>query len=330
MFDLLKYYENCYKYENYKLCNCFFLSNDINQDLDNSFNLNEKNEFNNIDIGNFINEGNYDVIKSKFIPSFNEETKNTSLQNSIHQIKLDFENINSITINNSIIEEKSNDEFLLLYTNIKKELKDFLNDKISSETELSLGRKRKNSSKIGKHNKYTDDNLIRKIKQILIDYIYNFINSLLKKVYDKKNKKQLLKINQKQAINNKVNYNIKFLDKSLKDIFSDNLSTKYQKYSFDYNKTLIQNLLNEEDIEKKILFEKVFNLTFFDCLKHFRNEKYIKELNGLTLLEDTYKKFENQNDFEMYKKIFEFYAKNFERIIKIKKERKRNSSIIVN
>ena len=174
---------------------------------------------------------------------------------------------------------------------------------------------------MGKHNKFTDDNLIQEIKQTLMSNIFDYINTTLKKIYKKSNK-QLLKINQKQIKSSTVENNIKFLDKSLKDFFSDNISTKYTKYNLDYNNKLIESLLNEENEELKIFFEKLFNLAILDCLKHFRYEEEIKELDGLERLDDSYIKFEKKNDYEMYKKIFEFYVRNFEKIIKMKKGRK--------
>ena len=155
--------------------------------------------------------------------------------------------------------------------------------------------------------------------------ILDYINTTFKNKY-KKNNKKLLKINQKQIQKSTFENNIKFLEKSLKDYFSVNISTKYKKYYFDYNKKLIESLLNEENEELKIFFEKLFNLTILDCLKHFRYEENIKELDGLKQLDDSYEKLEKKNDYEMYKNIFDFYVRNFEKIIKIKKGRKSRHS----
>ena len=170
------------------------------------------------------------------------------------------------------------------------------------EEKKLLGRKCKNSDESGKHNKFSDNNLSRRCKHILLNYLYIFINYLLKEVYDnnnlsEENRKQLLKINQKQVLNNKVDYNIKFLNKKLKDIFSDNISKKYRKYSPQYNKILIEQLLNEKDEAKKNLFEKIFNLTFFDCLKYFRGETNIDVLEGLVRLDKACKNFKNEKDY---------------------------------
>ena len=77
-------------------------------------------------------------------------------------------------------------------TEIKKpEIKD--KDTIQSSTikpvtftlkKSSLGRKRKNSERKGLHNKYSRDNVIRKIKSKLIKLLINVINQLINKLYN--------------------------------------------------------------------------------------------------------------------------------------------------
>lgn len=187
---------------------------------------------------------------------------------------------------------------------------------------IKLGRKTKNSERINcNHDKFSDDNLIRKVKCILLDDLYLFINKLLKKIYNIekiKREKILLKMKQNQVINSKADYNRDFLNKKLEYIFSEDISTKYTKYCPEHNRNLIISLLNEEDEQKKAIFKKIFNLTFFECLEHFRGTKYIMELNGLTLLDDICKKF--KNDLAYVKK-FKHYVFDFETIINIKKLR---------
>ena len=156
---------------------------------------------------------------------------------------------------------------------------------------------------------------------MIVDYSYNCINSLLKDLYGN-NQTQLLIINPEQIKKSTVDYSNKFLYKTLKDIFSYKISTKYRYKSSDYNANIIKTLLNEEDIEKKMKLEKIFNLNFLECLKHFRGDLYIKELGESMSLDSCFKKFEKENDYKLYKKTFEFYVRNFEEIIKSKKGRK--------
>ena len=200
------------------------------------------------------------------------------------------------------------------------------NNNITSNKTKLLGRKKKESNESGEHNKFSDDNLIRKCKSVVLKYIFIFINNMIKSVYQYNidngvKVKQLLKINYNQIKKSKVLYNKAFLNKKLKDIFSDNISTKYRNHSKNHNKNLINNLLNEKDEEKRKIFEKIFNLTFLECLQYFRGSISIKELDGMTNLDEACENFEGKEDFEYYKELFKSYINQFEKIIRKKKER---------
>ena len=232
-----------------------------------------------------INENNISKIKN------NENENNQNIENN---------NIfNNIEIKSTQIKEKKN-----------------------------LGRKTKNSEKKKDgHNKYSDDNLIRNVKCTLLDVISSFINSLLKE-FNKdikkthNNKKELLKMNQSQIINSKADYNQLFIYKSLEEILSDKISSKYTKYLPDHNKELIKSLLNNKNEELKIIFTDIFNLTFFNCLEHFRGSQKYPILEGLTNLDEICHKFKEEPD---YVAKFKFYVNNFEKIINNKKVRNRIS-----
>ncbi len=196
----------------------------------------------------------------------------------------------------------------------------------------ALGRKKKNSIEGGSHNKFSDDNLSRKSKGIIIRSAFTHINNRIKKLYnydigDKLNKKQLFIINQGQIVSSKVKYNLEFLNKKLKDIFSANISTKYKRYSSNHNKIIIENLLNEKDPEKRDVFQRLFNLTFYDCLKHFRGEEYIQELDGMITLDEACKQFKGQEYYQFYEKEFKNFILNYENIIGQKKSRNKIKKI---
>ena len=200
------------------------------------------------------------------------------------------------------------------------------NNNITSNKTKLLGRKKKESNESGEHNKFSDDNLIRKCKSVVLKYIFIFINNMIQNVYQYNidngvKVKLLLKINYNQIKKSKVLYNKAFLNKKLKDIFSDNISTKYTNHSKNHNKNLINNLLNEKDEEKRKKFEKIFNLTFLECLQYFRGSISIKELDGMTNLDEACENFEGKEDFEYYKELFKSYINQFEKIIRKKKER---------
>ncbi len=129
----------------------------------------------------------------------------------------------------------------------------------------------------------------------------------------------MLTINQKQKANITIQFNQEFLNKSLREIFSENITTKYTNYPLSHNKDLIQNLLNDEDTNRKKYFNNLFNLTFLDCLKHFRGSEYIEELIGLKTFDSIKTDFEDDVD---YLKTLHYHIMNFENIINNKRVRK--------
>ena len=130
-------------------------------------------------------------------------------------------------------------------------------------------------------------------------------------------------INQNQKSNASIQFNQEFLNKTFAEIFSDNISGRYTNYPQDHNKKLIESLLNEKDEDKKAYFQKIFGLTFTDCLKHFRGEAYFYELEGLKCFNDIKKEFlEKYDDGEYYYKNLEYYINNYENIIYNKRSKK--------
>ena len=200
-------------------------------------------------------------------------------------------------------------------------------DIISKKNITFRGRKRKNSGKKGVHNKYSQDNILRRIKCNVLLNLLNYINDKIVKIY--KNKigkgifeKQLKKLGQKNIMSSKLVKNIEFLHKNLKDIFSENISSRYSYYNYDHNKRLIEVLLNEKNLEIRNYFEKLFSLTFLECLFHFRGDKYFEELEGIESLDSLCRQFD---DDEEYKDLFKYYALHYEVIIMRKKPRNKKN-----
>jgi len=184
------------------------------------------------------------------------------------------------------------------------------------------GRKRKNSKEKGKHDKYCEDNAIKRIKSSLLDILSKFMNNKIKMIYSDNIgfgifKKEFLKMNQNQIKDSK-NDKI-FLYKKLKELFSEKISTKFTTFPPEHNKNIINTLLNEADGKIRKIFEEMLNLNFIECLEHFRGSKYIGILKGLKSLDDFCL---NEKD-EDYKKIFRYYVFHLEEIIMKKKSKKR-------
>ncbi len=200
-----------------------------------------------------------------------------------------------------------------------------------------LGRKRKNENKKGKHNKFSDDILRRKCKHIILNNAFIFINQQIKKLYnnnigDGYFKKQLLTLKNERKSNTTTKYNKELLTKTLGEIFSENISNRYSNYSEQHNQSLIKKLINEDNFVKRFYFQKLFSLTFLQCLKHFRGEETIQELEGMKLFNDIKYELNNDDDDDDYIRTVEIYIKTYENIIyrkKIRKSRKECSNIIM-
>ena len=244
------------------------------------------------------------IIDEFLLNNINEENS----QNSIFNIEiLQDDNKSLKLVNNSLFNKNFE---------ITPKIKEKIKNKI-------FGRKKKNSLEKGTHNKYTSDNLIRKCKAVVINILSKLIN---KKIYDiykddityKSKKKKLVKMKQFQIANSNIEFNKLFIHKKLKDIFSENLSSRCTSYSIDHNKNLVNDLLNEKDLTRRNKFQELFELTFLDCVEHLRGSKYIDILEDLEKYD---KVCDNLNGDEDYKESFRCYIDNFETIINNKKSR---------
>ena len=204
------------------------------------------------------------------------------------------------------------------------------------------GRKRKrndnesdNNKTLKTHTKFTDDNLTKKSKNIILKYALKFINEKIEEIYqgdigEGKFKKELKIISQKNKVKSTVNIDKSFLDKNLKDIFSENISGRFNNFPKTYNMTLIESLLNEEDEEKKSYFIELFNITFSDCLDYFMdNKNNNKKLEGFVKF-SSIKESLIHHEGKNYIDAFIYFLKNFKDIINNKKSRRRNKDDKIN
>ena len=187
------------------------------------------------------------------------------------------------------------------------------------DNNLSLLNKKR---KIKKHTKFSSDNLKRKCKHLVIESAIDFINKKINDAYngdigDGLVKKKLLKLNQSQKKDSHVDFNQKFLHMPLRDILSQKITSKIKYYPEDHNKNLINVLINE----KREIFEKIFDISFIECLEHFAGIKNIQILNGLTLFSELNKNI-TKIDEKYYYENLEIYLKEFEKRINEAKPRK--------
>ena len=228
---------------------------------------------------------------------------------------------NNIEINNhsNEVEEENNELNALSNANNL----DIINNQIPLETEQlsTLNKKRRRSQ----HDTFSDDSLIREVKHRVIEYLKSFINAKISEKYNKNIGqgvfiKKLLGMNQKIKKDSSVDFNKDLLNKSLGDIFSENISTRLTNYPLDHNKSLIQSLVNEKNNDIRNYFLNLFKLTFLDALKHFRGTDTTEELNGLTGMDSIREDYNNNPDFLQN---LEYYIFNYETIINRKRARKK-------
>ena len=314
---------------------------DLNNDKINKFkfflNLNKVNPKDNLDLSSEEEEEDLNSskkINENFTNNYNFDTEFKSCLITNHNIKS--QDINNkyeiIRFNFFIIDQNKLNSLKQLNSSKNKE------DEYNNKEEKKRGRKRKreinndNEYSVDKkaHNKFSDDNLRKKCKNTILKYALKFINEKIKEKYKNKIghgkfKKELKILNQEKKAKSTVDFDKSFLTKTLKDIFSGDISARFYNFSKDYNRELIKSLIQDKDEERKQYFIKLFNITFIECLKYFREDEgafNIEELNGfkkISLIKDELIK-KHGND---YVEIFNHYLNNFEEIINNKKGRNR-------
>ena len=184
-----------------------------------------------------------------------------------------------------------------------------------------------------KHTKFSDDNIRRKCKVLVLNYVKEFINEKIDSIYKSNpkkgiNKQKLLFLNKNQVNNSKIKDNKDFMKKSLAEIFSDSISTRYNNSPENSNEILIKELMNEQDEAKRIFFERLFNLSFLECVEHFVNKNPNEILKGMKTFEQMknnsleLKKKKIVKEDDNYLDILEYYLNNYEKILDGKKPRK--------
>ena len=178
-------------------------------------------------------------------------------------------------------------------TRKSKQSKELIKEK-EKEEKHKLGRKRKNDTSTSERNKYNADNIIKKIKNRLNDFIIDLTNKLITSVCDTKkinknlaklklpklksnNKNQIIKKIEHKSIANKTKKedNLKILNLNLKEYLSNNISSKYNISNNNYNGLLISKLQEYE--EKENILNFVFReLKISDWLQIYTHQKNIE------------------------------------------------------
>ena len=263
-------------------------------------------------------DNNNNILNMNFDPEFmnNEIEPNIISSNSFYKIN---------NFHFSIIDKKDSTSNSNIINEVIK------NDFNSNKPQEKLGRKCKRNKYMSPkdkkvHDKFTPDNLRKKIKNLVSKNLLEFINNKIKSMYNNighgNSEKKLFCLKAQKTDTYSLYF--EFMNKNLKDIFSQDISEKCSLYKKDHNKKIIESLITDEDKNKKNYFTKLFSLTFEDCLKNFRGEKNIKELG------EEFKNFSSMKEQlliengEEYVKCLEEKMKNLEEEIykKVKKDGK--------
>ena len=237
-----------------------------------------------------INYNNLDTFPLDFDSDLNTE-KNINPQNS-------FEIAYKSCFNEELYknEEPLNADYLYqYYQNENSKTKESTKEKVEeniqniSKTEKEdklLGKKRKlgrkkniekiknNNENIKKiHNDKVEDNMLNKIQIHSINSIIEYFNSILDYIiYNDKERFLNIDSSFKKKINKKEREELK--KKKLCDILKLNISKKYTKHSFDYNKNLYEKI---EKMKENPIYEALIKLSNENYLYFFQNIYYKNE-----------------------------------------------------
>lgn len=268
-----------------------------------SSNLDYNNLDKNSDSSDTIQKNVFEINQDK---SLNHDD---NLSNS-EQIVFTKQNIPNIVGNCTTSLKKTNDN-TNKSTKIKKE-------KDNIQIDRKRGRERsKNTKKV--HTKKYKDNLRYKIKTLLMKSLIKFINNKIDKKYKtgKKYQGQLLslkKTNQEASI---ATYK-KLFQKTIREYFSQDITTRNKTCLNDHNKQLINSLLNDSDEEKRKFFSELFNTKLINCLQKFRGKEDpdLDYLDGLETFDEI--KIQLGEDKDYIKKLTKC-LEEFEDDIRVKK-----------
>ena len=203
----------------------------------------------------------------------------------------------------------------------------FMEEESKEQNKIKRGRTRTTNNKFyEEHTKMSGDNIIRKIKVRLFTDLIQFLNNILNKKHDDKNR--LYKLNYKfiKKLNKEID--IKYLSMPLKDLLSMKITPRYKGISCDFNKKLIERIINHEiwvEDYNTVIF--VLNMTFGEWLDMFtckKNINYLKNkcaqcdgvnfemiANKIACVNKLLEKMLEKND-QKYFSIFTFYLYNYE------------------
>ena len=195
-----------------------------------------------------------------------------------------------------------------------------------------------------RHSKFGIDNIISKIRTLILNEIVIFINEKIskypidkvfrlfnvasegdvmesvKKMY--KEKKFLLKLSGSFKGITKTKDNIELLDQKIVVFLANDVAANYKRYEKDHNIKIIEMLKKSEELGE---LGEIFNLTFLDCVNHFCGKKK-EALNGFI----EWKNYKNklvERDGEKFTELFGDVLRNYKTVISKRFFRKNKTNV---
>ena len=234
--------------------------------------------------------------------------------NNSENYNLDLSNIYDELSNEEITQEMSNDNIKLNLTN------NSLFNTFFTLEKKQKGRKRESNSKRKIHSKVDSDNMRNRLKISLFNFIIDFFNSLLKKLFSKTIGFKLINYKDKNIKSSKKLGNQ--LKMTMSEILSLDIQNNYKSLKKDHNRQILRNILNEiNKLDNSTEYKQLFNMTLLNFYKKIylsKNRIELEKKYGLPKdIELFYDFFDKLNEDDDYKKKFELIALNLPKFAKL-------------
>ena len=249
-----------------------------------NFDLSKKNYFKNVD-KNLLFEKKLSPIleKSNIFENLNKFPNNNEI-NELNQLKLNNKSVINKYKEEEIISKEKTNFFTKNFSTQESTFHNNINNHKLSSINKSKGRKCKNSSLLNEkstHTKHSPDNMMRKIKNKVIESSRLLVNKVLnEEIKNNRNitfnliHKEFRKIKGCFGQELNIKYNFWFYQITIKDIFTLEISNKYTATEKSSNKEIIEfidsPLNNKNFIKTKKLLNTPFHQYYHDI---FLNEE---------------------------------------------------------
>ena len=181
-----------------------------------------------------------------------------------------------------------------------------ISENISKNNKYSnCGRKPYESNEEGAHNRFSEDNMARKIKSFFLSLIITILNEYLKDTTI-----QFLKLYYEINKDLNVKFNLALFGKKLKDIFIEfPISSKYNTQKENNNKNLIEKIYAEK---KEVAVISLLERTYLDLFENMFITDYLETFLNDAMKKGKRKESEKNNDI-IYKEKIKKLCMNFKK-----------------